>query len=131
MQVAEVELPLAFRQMGQGGGYGFLSGAKQESPAAGDGYEGCALLGAEQFRVSKGVVFGQGVEGEELFGGGGEGDWVKAIEAVDDAMGGENHQAVGVHVNEGHHDGCFRIWRLGQLVGVVLGGGGRSGSVLF
>ena len=46
-------------------------------------------------------------------------------------MGGQNHQAVGVHVDEGHHDGGFRISRLGQLAGAGLGLGGRGGRVLL
>ena len=46
-------------------------------------------------------------------------------------MGGQDDQAIGVHVDEGHHDGGFRIGRVGQLAGavLVLGRGGMGGGV--
>ena len=73
----------------------------------------------------------QWFDGEELLGGAGEGGRIEGFEAMDDAMGGENDEAVGVHVDEGHHAGGLGERRLRQSGGAVLGLVRRGGGVLL
>ena len=54
-------------------------------------------------------------DGEELLGCARKSGRVEALKAVHDAMGGQNDQPVGVHIDEGHHDGRFRISRGGAI----------------
>ena len=46
-------------------------------------------------------------------------------------MRGQNHQPVGVHVDEGHHHRGFGVSRLRQLAGAGLGLGRRGGRVFL
>lgn len=59
-------------------------------------------------------------DGEELFGTGEEGFGGEAFEAVDDAVGGQDGDAGGVHVDEGHHHGGFGEGRGGEVAGAEL-----------
>ena len=45
---------------------------------------------------------------------------IEAREAVHHAVRGQNHETVGIHVDEGHHYGGFRVRGLRQLVGTVF-----------
>ena len=58
---------------------------------------------------------------EELLGGIGKRRWIKTRQAVHDAVGGQDDQAVRVHVDEGHHYCGFGELRLRKTVGVVFG----------
>ena len=88
-------------------------------------------LPAQGLDIAGSVGRRQRLDGEELLGGVREGCGIEAREAMHDAMRGQNHQAVGIHVDEGHHHGGFGESRLRQLVGVVLGPCRSCGRVFF
>ncbi len=50
---------------------------------------------------------------------------------MDHAVGRQNHKAVGVHVDEGHHHGRLRVRRVGQLADVGFGPGLGGVGVFF
>ena len=130
VELGEVEGALALGQVGEGG-LGLRAGAEKEGAGAGDGDEGSALMAAEQVNVAGGVSVGQGFKGEELLGGEGEGDGVEGRgvgKTLEDAVGGLDDEAVGVHVDEGHHGGGFRPLHGAILHGAALHGAGLKGE---
>lgn len=70
---------------------------------AGGGDEGYVMSHDDGFKVGR----EERGDVEELFGAGEEGFGVEVFEAVDDAVGGQDGDAGCVHVDEGHHHGCF------------------------
>jgi len=132
----QVKLTLALGQEVESHGEGFRFGEEEQRAGAGDGDEGNALLAGKQFDIAGGIALRKRRDVEELHGGHGEGDGVKGaaagtVKAMHDTMGGQDDQAVGVHVDEGHHDGGLRVSGLGHLVGGELRLAGPVGVDLF
>jgi hypothetical protein len=114
VELDDVEFTLArgkgFKQRADG----FGPGGEQVVTVAGCGDEGDAGGGGELFeqggcalKVSGGGG-GDFLDGEKLGGVGGKLAAVEADEAEDDAVGGQDGNARGFHVDEGHHHGGFR-----------------------
>ena len=114
---------------------GFWSGGEEEVAVAGGGDEGHAwgvVEAAEEGVFTGEMAVGGGGDffyGEEAFGFAGELAAVEAGEAEDDAVGGEDGDAGGVHVDEGHHHGGFGEGRGGEACGDINRGSLHSASL--
>ena len=78
--------------------------------------EGDAVRGSEWFEVSGEEWF----DVEELFGTGEKVFGVEVRQAVDDSVGGEDGDAGGIHIDEGHHHGGLGKCRDGELSGAEI-----------
>ena len=111
MKLHNVELSLAWRNSEESARHGFGAGLKKVmAKFAGLGVPGyCEESCAVGVGEVLGVVAYYGGDGEELFGAGEEVLWMEGVEAEDDTVGGEDGDAVGFHVDEGHHHSCFGV----------------------
>ena len=113
VELDDVELALAGREVGEcGGDYVGFGGQKVVAVACG-GQEGCAP------GVIEGVDVG-GVEFLDIEVGAGLDDEVRraeAFETVDDSVGGKDGDAGSVHIDEGHHHGGFGESGCGEMAG--------------
>src|SRR6185437_10119510 len=113
----DVELGLPCGDVGQLFGDDVLFGLEQVVAVAGGGYDGHAGGLGEDADVG-------GVDLLDVEEGGGLGDEVGRAElgdVVDDAVGRQDGDAGGLHVDEGHHHGRFGEGRDGKMAGAELG----------
>ena len=113
VQMGQIQLALALGELGKRGVDGIGLERSRSAPARVTATKAVPSWALSVSNVAVGVGFRQGSTVKNCSAARRKAAGSK-WQAVDNAVGGQNHQAVGVHVDEGHHHGGFRVGRLGQ-----------------